>query len=188
MNQSEKGNDVAESQEAPNGWDFDDFSLSSDFEPEGVPADGEGAKMEELADIHANCVSKQQYENEKRSWEDKMMGISQRCAQKDVVLDNINSTVREKERTIEKLKQEAAENAEMFNRLQEQIVDLNNILYESNEENASMRRELQSERSLIDELESKLYGPTNYYYQEYLKVAFGWRVYRVVTGDNPADE
>ena len=67
-------------------------------------------------------------------------------------------------------------------------MDLNNILYESNEENASMRRELQSERSLIDELESKLYGPTNYYYQEYLKVALGWRVYRVVTGDNPADE
>lgn len=170
MNQNSNSNDAAESQETPNTWDFDDFSLSSDFEPESVPVEGDKANANEHDTFHSDYVSKTVYDNEKRSWEDKMMGISERCIQKDAILDNMNDSLREKERTIEKLMKEAESNAETFSRLQEQIVDLNNFLYESNEENASLRRELQKEKSLVDELESKLYGPTNYYYQEYLKV------------------
>ena len=57
-----------------------------------------------------------------------------------------------------------------FEALRRQIEGLNTLLYESNEESASYRQKINELKDRVAELEDKLYGPTNYYYQEFLKV------------------
>ena len=71
---------------------------------------------------------------------------------------------------LEKEKKEALEYKDTFEKLQEQIVNLNNMLYEANEETEVYKKKTVELKETIQDLEDKLYGPTNYYYKLYLEV------------------
>ena len=173
MDQNNNDETVEESQEGANGWDSDDFSLSSDFDADMIRIEDGGVQFSAQSDVHMSCVDKQIYEKEKHAWEDAMNGLSQRFERAMSMLESMKSIALDDQKriiTLEKERDDALKYKETFDRLQQQIVDLNNVLYESNEEMSSLRRELQNEKERGDKLEGILYGPTNYYYQEYLKV------------------
>lgn len=173
MDPGKHGETVEESPEGANGWDSDDFSLSSDFDADMIRIEDGGVQFSAQSDLHVNCVDKQIYEKEKHAWEDAMNGLSQRFERATSMLESMKSIAladQKQIRTLEAERDDALKYKKTFDRLQQQIVDLNNVLYESNEETSSLRRQLQEEKERGDKLESLLYGPTNYYYQEFLKV------------------
>ena len=118
-------------------------------------------------------VDKQQYEKEKQTWEDAMEGLSQRFTRSQRMLENMKGIVFQCEKRIEELeeeKKEAFKYKDLYEVAQKQIADLNGILVESTQDVANIRIRLEEAEDEKHELEDKLYGPVNYYYQEYLKL------------------
>ena len=170
------GEDIQEldpSVDLSNDWGSDDLDFSSDFEVESIRVEDGGVQFNPQDSIHANCVDRQTYEKEKQAWEDAMDGLSQRFSRATSMLDSMKTIALKDQERIEELEKEnkeAMEYKETFERLQQQIEGLNTLLYESNEEGAAYRQQINELKDKVVELEDKLYGPTNYYYQEFLKV------------------
>lgn len=138
---------------ASNEWEDDDLSLSSDFDIETIKIEEGGVHFEVGDTIHSNCVSRQVYEKEKKSWEE---------------------AINEVKRQMNEAEEEAAlESKKTFDKLQDQIVDLNRMLCDANDETENYKVKLNEMEERVQELEDKLYGPTNYYYKLYLEVLFG---------------
>lgn len=137
---------------ASNEWEDDDLSLSSDFDIETIKIEEGGVHFEVGDTIHSNCVSRQVYEKEKKSWEE---------------------AINEVKRQMNEAEEEAAsESKKTFDKLQNQIVDLNRMLCDANDETENYKVKLNEMEERVQELEDKLYGPTNYYYKLYLEVLF----------------
>lgn len=156
-----------------NDWDDDNLSFSSDFDVDAIKIEEQGAYYPGEDTTHVNCVSKQVYEKDKKNWEDGMTELTQRYNRAASMLDSMKKIVLEDQKRIEileKEKQEALEYKDTFGKLQEQIVNLNNMLYEANEETEIYKRKNTELKESIQDLEDKLYGPTNYYYKLYLEV------------------
>ena len=156
-----------------NDWFDDNLSFSSDFDVDAIKIEEGGTYFQRDDKSHSNCVSKQEYEKEKKNWEDSMTEITQRYNRTTSMLDSMKSIVLEDQKRIEileKEKKEALEYKDTFEKLQEQIVNLNNMLYEANEETEVYKKKTVELKETIQDLEDKLYGPTNYYYKLYLEV------------------
>lgn len=144
---------------ASNEWEDDDLSLSSDFDIETIKIEEGGVHFEVGDTAHSNCVSRQVYEKEKKNWEE---GINE-------VKRQMNEALNEARNEAE-LKQQ--ESQKTFDKLQNQIVDLNRMLCDANDETEKYKVKLNEMEDRVQELEDKLYGPTNYYYKLYLEVPF----------------
>ena len=102
------------------------------------------------------------------------------------MLDNMKTIALKDQERIEELEKENKEvmqYKETFERLQQQIEGLNTLLYESNEEGAAYRQQINELKDKVVELEDKLYGPTNYYYQEFLRVWISYSLSLVSRGN-----
>lgn len=173
MDASEDLRELEGSVELTNDWESDDLDFSSDFEVDTLQVEEGTENFKSQESIHANCVDRETFEKEKQAWKEAMEEMSQRFRRATSMLDNMKSIALRDQERIEELERENREimqYKETFTRLQQQIEGLNTLLYESNEESASYRQTINELKDRIAELEDKLYGPTNYYYQEYLKV------------------
>ena len=156
-----------------NDWGSDDLCFSSDFDIDVVQVEEGGVHYATEDSISAKYVDKQQYEKEKQTWEDAMEGLSQRFTRSQRMLENMKGIVFQCEKRIEELeeeKKEAFKYKDLYEVAQKQIADLNGILVESTQDVANIRIRLEEAEDEKHELEDKLYGPVNYYYQEYLKL------------------
>ena len=156
-----------------NDWGSDDLCFSSDFDIDAVQVEEGGVHYATEDSISAKYVDKQQYEKEKQTWEDAMEGLSQRFTRSQRMLENMKGIVFQCEKRIEELeeeKKEAFKYKDLYEVAQKQIADLNGILVESTQDVANIRIRLEEAEDEKHELEDKLYGPVNYYYQEYLKL------------------
>ena len=156
-----------------NDWGSDDLCFSSDFDIDAVQVEEGGVHYATEDSISAKYVDKQQYEKEKQTWEDAMEGLSQRFTRSQRMLENMKGIVFQCEKRIEELeeeKKEAFKYQDLYEVAQKQIADLNGILVESTQDVANIRIRLEEAEDEKHELEDKLYGPVNYYYQEYLKL------------------
>ena len=156
-----------------NDWGSDDLSFSSDFDLDAVQVEEGGVHYATEDSISAKYIDKQQYEKEKQTWEDAMEGLSQRFTRSQGMLESMKGIAFQYEKRIEELeeeKKEAFKYKDLYDVAQKQIADLNGILVESTQEVANMRIRLDEAEDEKHELEDKLYGPVNYYYQEYLKL------------------
>ena len=156
-----------------NDWGSDDLCFSSDFDIDAVQVEEGGVHYATEDSISAKYVDKQQYEKEKQTWEDAMEGLSQRFTRSQRMLENMKGIVFQCEKRIEELeeeKKEAFKYKDLYEVAQKQIADLNGILGESTQDVANIRIRLEEAEDEKHELEDKLYGPVNYYYQEYLKL------------------
>lgn len=183
------GEDIQEldpSVDLSNDWGSDDLDFSSDFEVESIRVEDGGVRFNPQDSLHANCVDRQTYEKEKQAWEDAMDGLSQRFSRATSMLDNMKTIALKDQERIEELEKENKEvmqYKETFERLQQQIEGLNTLLYESNEEGAAYRQQINELKDKVVELEDKLYGPTNYYYQEFLRVWISYSLSLVSRGN-----
>lgn len=165
-------NEGAEVVAESNEWGSDDLSFSSDFDIDAVQVEEGGVHYATEDSISAKYVDKQQYEKEKQTWEDAMEGLSQRFSRSQGMLESVKGILFQSEKRIEELeeeKKEALKYKDLYEVAQKQIADLNEILVESTQEVAKIRIRLEEAEEEKHELEDKLYGPVNYYYQEYLK-------------------
>ena len=156
-----------------NDWGSDDLCFSSDFDIDAVQVEEGGVHYATEDSISAKYVDKQQYEKEKQTWEAAMEGLSQRFTRSQRMLENMKGIVFQCEKRIEELeeeKKEAFKYKDLYEVAQKQIADLNGILVESTQDVANIRIRLEEAEDEKHELEDKLYGPVNYYYQEYLKL------------------
>ena len=156
-----------------NDWGSDDLCFSSDFDIDAVQVEEGGVHYATEDSISAKYVDKQQYEKEKQTWEDAMEGLSQRFTRSQRMLENMKGIVFQCEKRIEELeeeKKEAFKYKDLYEVAQKQIADLNGILVESTQDVANIRIRLEEAEDEKHELEDKLYGPVNYYYQEDLKL------------------
>ena len=156
-----------------NDWGSDDLCFSSDFDIDAVQVEEGGVHYATEDSISAKYVDKQQYEKEKQTWEDAIEGLSQTFTRSQRMLENMKGLVFQCEKRIEELeeeKKEAFKYKDLYEVAQKQIADLNGILVESTQDVANIRIRLEEAEDEKHELEDKLYGPVNYYYQEYLKL------------------
>lgn len=173
MDATEDLKELEGSVELTNDWESDDLDFSSDFEVDALHVEDGADNFKSQESIHVNCVDRETYEKEKQAWQEAMEDMSQRFSRATSMLDNMKTIALRDQERIEELERENKEilqYKETFTRLQQQIEGLNTLLYESNEESASYRQKINEMKDRIAELEDKLYGPTNYYYQEFLKV------------------
>lgn len=173
MDASEDLRELEGSVELTNDWESDDLDFSSDFEVDNLQVEEGTDNFKSQESIHANCVDRETFEKEKQAWKEAMEEMSQRFSRATSMLDSMKSIALRDQERIEELERENREimqYKETFTRLQQQIEGLNTLLYESNEESASYRQKINELKDRVAELEDKLYGPTNYYYQEFLKV------------------
>lgn len=173
MNSNAETISIDETIPLSNEWEDDNLSFSSDFDVDTIKIEEGGVHFEVEDKTHANCVSRQVYEKEKKHWEDGMNAVTQRFDRTTSMLESMKAIVLEDQKRIEVLekeKKEALEYKDTFEKLQEQIVNLNTMLCESNEEVEMYKRKVSELKETIQDLEDKLYGPTNYYYKLYLEV------------------
>lgn len=182
---SEKG---TEPNADPLGWSSDELDFSSDIDMDAVHVEEGGVKYAVEDSLHVNCIEKQQYEKEKQQWEDAMEGLSQRFSRSQAMLENMKEIAFRADKKIEQLeneKKEMAKYKEMNEVLEKQIADLNMMLDEANQETARCRIRCEEMEEKTVALEEKLYGPVNYYYQEYLRVS---KEYEALQGDKDATD
>lgn len=172
----------------PLGWSSDELDFSSDIDMDAVHVEEGGVKYAVEDSVHVNCIEKQQYEKEKQQWEDAMEGLSQRFSRSQAMLENMKEIAFRADKKIEQLeneKKEMAKYKEMNDVLERQIADLNMMLDEANRETARCRRRCEEMEEKTVALEEKLYGPVNYYYQEYLRLS---KEYEALQGEKDATD
>ena len=177
MNVGGESNPFGRPNPVPNAWDKDDLSLSSDFEVDCFEMNERRSQFE-LKDVtHENCIRKEEYEREKQQWERDKNALNQHLENTANMLESMKTIDLENKKLLEKLekeKNEALEYRDTFEKLQEQIVTLNNMLYEANNETEVYKCKVKELKENVEDLEDKLYGPTNYYYKLYLEVGFSF--------------
>lgn len=170
-----ESNETRISPSLTNAWESDNLSLSSEFEVDVIAIEEGEAQYQPRVNIHKDCISKQEFEREKEKWENEIKSLTQRFERTSSMLESMKAIVLEDQKRVEQLekeKNEALGYRETFEKLQEQIVTLNNMLFESNRETENYKIKVAELKETIEELEDKLYGPTNYYYKLYLEVTF----------------
>ena len=157
-----------------NGWEEDNLSMSSDLDVDSLMIGEEEGVFFEKRITHDNCIEKQEYESEKQKWESENNSLKQQLEQTNANLETTKAIVLEDQKQIDKLKKEKEEiigYKETFEKLQDQIVTLNTMLCEANNETDKFRYKVSELEQHVQDLEDKLYGPTNYYYKLYLEVS-----------------
>ena len=170
-------------------WGVDDIDLSSDFDLGEIKMEASSNDFPENTTLHANCVPLEQYEREKQEWE----VIKKECEAKSETVKNLEKKVQRYEQLVEMLQngssvsepantQENGENGENdvngaeLERLTQEVEEGRVKLEECMQELSRSREKMQELEMYNQELEDKLYGPINYYYAEYKKVAANYEV------------
>ena len=93
MNIGEETVQLGENAPMTNDWFDDNLSFSSDFDVDAIKIEEGGTYFQRDDKSHSNCVSKQEYEKEKKNWEDSMTEITQRYNRATSMLDSMKSIV-----------------------------------------------------------------------------------------------
>lgn len=167
-------------------WGVDDIDLSSDFDLGEINVEASSKDFSENTTSHANCVPLEQYQREKQEWE----ATKKECEAQSETVKNLEKKVQRYEQLVEMLQNgssvsepantpESGENGKNdgeLERLTQEVEDGRVKLEECMQELSRFREKMQELEMYNQELEDKLYGPMNYYYAEYKKVAANYEV------------